>query len=578
MSKKRTFFENVLRDDVRTAYDAIITDVFPNHVNVRASGAGRKILTNVKITDHIDQSVLRPGMYCKIGAQSDRSGDRTSKFILTDILPQINYSDYAGRSGAPPPPDVFATLDCDLGEWQINWTRTISAESYELYWSTDSLGTSPVLIAETGDTHCTVPIDTSAPPKTYFAVKAIAGLKESELSAWMTDHDYGSKSAGLVTFGDGINHGHIDSSGIRWRVFPNGTVEKSLNDGKTWINVTPTTDPPNTWGESSAPTVAELEAVQVMGETDDVIYVLFRRPNPVIANAWTTWYAYTEEGGGDGGDSWTWVALNDGAGGNTGIKGYWMALLDEGNYLLISAHQHFISNTLVVQLYDTIRSHSFYRAYVMANVAINLIDDFTYYAFPVVSEPGLGDGLFYVGGRIDGDIAGVQDAEWNNVYGPCHIIEIDIHGDPDVLLVENTWGTDYCSALEVVYDAGSPFFKAVRNVIIPIEAPGDYPHEDCTDFNLIRGHFTGYSHYMEAGGDGTQYSIHVEASEHNLKFFVDEKHEVGQRYRIYAGDSIYPFYDSYTNPKTDVFGVTKLLITHPSIKFQVDIIFDCMGE
>jgi hypothetical protein len=83
-------------------------------------------------------------------------------------------------------------------------------------------------------------------------------------------------------------------------------VVKSEDAGKTWQNLTQNiTDPPNTVGDSPAPTVADVTFKNISGDihTKDEFYLIVEwEPT---ATDWRGWIIRTT----DDGVNWTWGAL-----------------------------------------------------------------------------------------------------------------------------------------------------------------------------------------------------------------------------------------------------------------------------
>lgn len=245
-------------------YDGRITEVAGDYVHVRLTGGERKILSNVIIADHISRDVLRRGQFCKVEKLYDR--ERKGRFILTAILPQIHHADYAGAgTGIPIPPTPSVQADCNAQTWTITWPA-VECTYYELYWAANSEGSGATLITQTINRRHDVPFDEASPPKAYFAIKAVHGVNESNLSAWVTDTAF-LTGAPLVAFGDGWLHGDVavdDSQ--RWKV-KNALVKESTNHGGSYVDDFPVTNPPNTWlDDTPVPTFVDLEYFQVLDD------------------------------------------------------------------------------------------------------------------------------------------------------------------------------------------------------------------------------------------------------------------------------------------------------------------------
>lgn len=415
-------------------YDGVIAAVFPDYVHVRLAGSARKIITNVIIANHINKDVLKVGLFCKVRQLYERS--ESGRFLLTDLLPQVSQGDYAGGgTGIPNPPLASADGDCTTRQWTIRWSGSVGATQYEVYWATDNVGTNATLITKTtGYTH-TVNFDTNSPPRVYFAVKAVSGLSESNLSSWVTDLDVVGNST-IVTFGDDYSHGHLTTAGNRWRV-KQGVVELSTNNGGSWNDVSPADDPPDDFTQSPAPTVADVDFIQVLGDDDEIIVIGGYSDGTIDGG----WFATTD----DNGETWTWHTLNDGA---TDIIPIWGAVND--TWLFITA---FFDDDIEIYILDRTGYGTLdYYETVSDTCTKEELADRTWYVFPVTVADD--DEIVFICGRIyaSGDVVHIQK---------CTIDGGEI-SDADI--VENGWGTDYCSAFYAGPDdgAGNRNYYAVR--------------------------------------------------------------------------------------------------------------------
>jgi len=91
-----------------------------------------------------------------------------------------------------------------------------------------------------------------------------------------------------------------------------GGLVRSVDSGKTWADITPQTDPPNTWNDSPAPTATDLDYVALHGDihNDGTFYALARWQNG--SGAWRGWLLKTT----DDGERWSWQALGSAAPGD----------------------------------------------------------------------------------------------------------------------------------------------------------------------------------------------------------------------------------------------------------------------
>lgn len=92
---------------------------------------------------------------------------------------------------------------------------------------------------------------------------------------------------------------------ILWACGP-GFIARSPNAGLSWQDWTPTTDPPNTWEDTTPPTASTVTYKQLHGDMyhENTFYALVEWQEPAT-DKWRGWVAKTENDG----ISWTWYAL-----------------------------------------------------------------------------------------------------------------------------------------------------------------------------------------------------------------------------------------------------------------------------
>lgn len=93
---------------------------------------------------------------------------------------------------------------------------------------------------------------------------------------------------------------------IIWACADGGNVFRSLNLGTDWVLKAPGTDPPNTWGDSPAPTLADLTFVQRSDNIHKNGHHYFIANWDSGGGAWRSWLLMTT----DDGESWTWKTLS----------------------------------------------------------------------------------------------------------------------------------------------------------------------------------------------------------------------------------------------------------------------------
>lgn len=99
-----------------------------------------------------------------------------------------------------------------------------------------------------------------------------------------------------------------DPDSIIWWSVGVGVIEYTDRATGTTTDVTPTNDPPNTWSDGVAPTVANLSFVEILGDRfiQNRFYVLAEWQE--AGGDWRSWVAYTS----DYGVTWNWLDFYDG--------------------------------------------------------------------------------------------------------------------------------------------------------------------------------------------------------------------------------------------------------------------------
>jgi hypothetical protein len=122
-----------------------------------------------------------------------------------------------------------------------------------------------------------------------------------------------------------------------------GYIGRSTNSGISFTEITPSSDPPNSFGDSPAPTAGDLSYMCYKGS------LIVPNQHCFLANyqngddKWRSWLLFTD----DDGSSWTWIPLISGGGG-----GGWTEVIagneiydDSGFYGPGISHIHPLSNT-----------------------------------------------------------------------------------------------------------------------------------------------------------------------------------------------------------------------------------------
>jgi hypothetical protein len=221
-----------------------------------------------------------------------------------------------------------------------------------------------------------------------------------------------------------------------------GKLFRSDLAGNNWRENTPTIDPPNDWGDSPAPTVADLTFVHLSGDffSAYTYYVLAEWQNG--SSAWRGWLLVTVNNG----YSWQWISLYTAS--NVATRPLWLAVAGLGGWLWLTEWR---DGALYLLKYS-LPAFGAPTAIDLGSASLAEVDDRTYYAFPVT---GLGDDeLVFVAGRMTAPagLAGVQ-----------HIIK-SVDGGAVFASVESGWDTDHCGAFEagLANESGDRQFYAVR--------------------------------------------------------------------------------------------------------------------
>ncbi|MBE7474346.1 MAG: hypothetical protein HS114_34885 [Anaerolineales bacterium] len=175
--------EEIMRADAAFPYDAIITQVFTNTVNVKPIGS-RTIIRDVALSDGIKAEDLRPGYPVRLG-------HTVSKVTVEAYFEQfadpesVNYAGLGMKMPGKPTVAVRATAS----GWVITWPAVPNATRYLVYTNNTPDGDAPELLATLPATtlNYTATYNAIEEPFRYFAVQACNGLLEGDVSNWITD-------------------------------------------------------------------------------------------------------------------------------------------------------------------------------------------------------------------------------------------------------------------------------------------------------------------------------------------------------------------------------------------------------
>ncbi|MCK6625504.1 MAG: hypothetical protein L6R45_10050 [Anaerolineae bacterium] len=175
--------EEIMRADAAFPYDAIITQVFVNTVNVKPIGS-RTIIRDVALSDGIKAEDLRPGYPVRLG-------HTVSKVTVEAYFEQfadpesVNYAGLGMKMPSKPTVRVKATA----GGWVITWPAVPNATKYLVYTNNTPDGDAPELLATLPSITLsyTATYNAIEEPFRYFAVQACNGLLEGDVSNWVSD-------------------------------------------------------------------------------------------------------------------------------------------------------------------------------------------------------------------------------------------------------------------------------------------------------------------------------------------------------------------------------------------------------
>lgn len=250
--------------------------------------------------------------------------------------------------------------------------------------------------------------------------------------------DYGAKDVWWTLRQGSTN----PQDAILWKV-DGAEIYRSLDAGETWSDVTPASNPPNTWSDGTAP---GIDSVTFVGIFSDAWAQgrFFSLAEQQIGGLWRGWLAVTD----DDGQSWTWVELYDGVTLPAGIRPLWLAC--NGAYVLVTAWEDDATDILRLLAFDASTLAYSAKYSLGAAAESDVFTNKTLAAYPLTVLDD--DDLWFIYGRMNAP---------QSLANPEQIIKTTDAGS-GWASVENTWGDDVCLWLDVGLDSGGDRqFKAL---------------------------------------------------------------------------------------------------------------------
>ncbi len=175
--------EQIMRADAAFPYDAVITQVFTNTVNVKPVGS-RTIIRDVALPEHIKADDLEVGYPVRLG----NSGSKITVLAYFEQFADPESVNYAGV-GMKMPGKPTVSVKATAGGWVITWPVVPNATRYLVYTNNTPDGDAPELLATlpSSTLSYTATYNAIEEPFRYFAVQACNGLLEGDVSNWVTD-------------------------------------------------------------------------------------------------------------------------------------------------------------------------------------------------------------------------------------------------------------------------------------------------------------------------------------------------------------------------------------------------------
>lgn len=280
------------------------------------------------------------------------------------------------------------------------------------------------------------------PPAPRWDVPGSLPALVSFSSVYYRDED----DAGWTQLNTGsYNHGAVDPwwkvkeqttdphSLIWWGVGEAGLVARTRGVAGSPVDLTPVSNPPNTWSDGTAPTVAGLSLIQVLPDTwiESRFYILARMQ---FSGNWRGWLLATS----DDGNSYSYVTLYNGVTLPGQVRPLWAAV--NGSHLLVTVWTS--SNNLRLLKYNP-STLAYVSEYTLGSSTLAELDANTYVARPATAIDD--DDLWYVYGRMNAPQA---------LANPEQVIVTDDSG-ASWASFEAGWGANYCKSLAVGTLSGS---------------------------------------------------------------------------------------------------------------------------
>jgi hypothetical protein len=177
--------EEIMNGDAAFPFDAVITQIFTNTVNVKPVGS-RTIIRDVALPEFIKADDLHIGYPVRLG----HSGSKVTVEAYFEQFADPESFNYAGL-GSKIPGKPSLTVTATKAGWVLTWPKVTYATKYLVYQNDTADGDSPELVQTLSVTNPNLASYTLTlhydSPFIYFAVQACNGLLEGDLSLWKTD-------------------------------------------------------------------------------------------------------------------------------------------------------------------------------------------------------------------------------------------------------------------------------------------------------------------------------------------------------------------------------------------------------